>query len=134
MDINTINKIVEDKLLNDIDTIIEYDEVGIYQGLEGCLEYIQQLTGCDRDIAIKIINEHEELKPSGESVIDYERRTVVANAQAKELLNKPKCITCGSTNITKISAMSKAGSVAMWGLLSQKVKKTFHCNNCKYEW
>ncbi len=48
--------------------------------------------------------------------------------------NKPKCPTCNSTNISKVSTMSKAGSVAMWGLLSQKVKKTFHCNNCKYEW
>lgn len=48
--------------------------------------------------------------------------------------NKPKCPTCDSTNLSKISTMSKAGSVFMWGLLSQKVKKTWHCNNCKYEW
>lgn len=48
--------------------------------------------------------------------------------------NKPKCPTCGSTNLSKISTASKAGSVFMWGLLSQKVKKTWHCNSCKYEW
>ena len=48
--------------------------------------------------------------------------------------NIPKCPTCGSTNLSKVSTMSKAGSVFMWGLLSQKVKKTWHCNNCKYEW
>lgn len=48
--------------------------------------------------------------------------------------NKPKCPTCGSTKLSKVSTASKANSVFMWGLLSQKVKKTWHCDNCKYEW
>ena len=48
--------------------------------------------------------------------------------------NQPKCPTCGSTDLSKVSTISKAGSVALWGLFSQKVKKTWHCNNCKYEW
>lgn len=47
---------------------------------------------------------------------------------------RPKCPTCGSTDLSKVSTMSKAGSVIMFGLLSQKVKKTWHCNKCKYEW
>ena len=45
-------------------------------------------------------------------------------------LNIPKCPTCGSTNIKKISGLSKVGSVAVWGLLSRKVHKQWHCNNC----
>ena len=48
--------------------------------------------------------------------------------------NKPKCPTCGSTKLSKVSTISKAGSVALWGLFSQKVKKTWHCGNCGYEW
>ena len=56
------------------------------------------------------------------------------SSKPKEEDNKPKCPTCGSTNLSKVSTMSKAGSVFMWGLFSQKVKKTWHCNNCKYEW
>lgn len=48
--------------------------------------------------------------------------------------NVLKCPTCSSTNIKKVSGTSKAVSVAMFGLLSQKVKKKFHCNNCGYEW
>lgn len=46
----------------------------------------------------------------------------------------PKCPTCGSPNIKKISGLSKAGSVAMWGLFSRKVHKQWHCNNCGSEW
>ena len=56
------------------------------------------------------------------------------NAVAQEWLNKPKCPTCNSTNIKKIAGLSKAGSVAMFGIFSQKVKKQMHCNNCGYEW
>lgn len=48
--------------------------------------------------------------------------------------NVPKCPTCSSTNIKKVSGTSKVVSVAMFGLLSQKVKKQFHCNNCGCEW
>lgn len=48
--------------------------------------------------------------------------------------NIPKCPTCQSTDIKKVSTMSKAGSVALWGLFSQKVKKQWHCNNCGSEW
>ena len=48
--------------------------------------------------------------------------------------NIPKCPTCGSTKLSKVSVTSKAGSVFMFGLLSQKVKKTWHCDNCGYEW
>lgn len=47
---------------------------------------------------------------------------------------QPKCITCGSTNIKKISTASKVGSVAMWGLLSRKVHKQWHCNACGSGW
>lgn len=46
----------------------------------------------------------------------------------------PKCPTCQSPNIKKISNLSKAGSVAMWGIFSQKVRKQWHCNNCGSEW
>ena len=54
--------------------------------------------------------------------------------EIEEQNHKPNCITCGSTNIKKVSVTSKASSVALWGIFSQKVKKQFHCNLCGYEW
>lgn len=48
--------------------------------------------------------------------------------------NKVKCPSCNSTSISRISVSSKAISVATFGLFSNKRKKTFHCNHCKYEW
>lgn len=47
--------------------------------------------------------------------------------------NTPKCPICGSANIKKISDLSKAGSVAMWGIFSRKVHKQWHCDHCDSE-
>jgi len=47
----------------------------------------------------------------------------------------PRCPTCQSGNIEKISIVSKAGSVALVGALAiGKVSKTFKCNSCEYQW
>ena len=43
-----------------------------------------------------------------------------------------KCPYCQSTNTRKISSVSKAGSIAVWGVYAAgKVSKQWHCNNCK---
>ena len=66
-------------------------------------------------------------------IIDYthDYETI---ASRESTYNVPKCPTCQSTNIKKVSTASKAGSVFMWGLFSQKIKKQWHCKNCGYEW
>lgn len=48
--------------------------------------------------------------------------------------NKPKCPTCSSSNLKKVSTTSKAVNTVMFGLLGTKRYKTFHCNDCGYEW
>ncbi len=56
------------------------------------------------------------------------------NEAKVENANVPKCPTCQSNNIKKVSNLSKVTSVVLWGLFSQKVKKQWHCNNCGSEW
>lgn len=56
------------------------------------------------------------------------------NAVAQELLNKPHCPTCNSTNVKPISATERAASVIGFGLLSKKINKTYKCLNCKCTW
>ena len=48
--------------------------------------------------------------------------------------NLPKCPTCNSTNLKKISTTAKVTNTVMWGILGTKRYKTFHCNQCGYEW
>ena len=46
-------------------------------------------------------------------------------------INLPRCPTCSSTNIEKISGANKAASVAVFGILSLgHISKTFKCKNC----
>lgn len=56
------------------------------------------------------------------------------SAIAQEWQNKPKCPTCNSTNLKKISATSKVVNTAVFGLFGTKRFKQFHCSNCGYEW
>lgn len=48
--------------------------------------------------------------------------------------NKPTCPTCGSTNVQKISVMSKVIGASMFGLFSKTAKSQFKCNDCGYKW
>lgn len=48
--------------------------------------------------------------------------------------NTPKCPTCGSTNIEKISLNKKAVGAFGFGLFSKTAKSQFHCKDCGYKW
>ena len=48
--------------------------------------------------------------------------------------NIPKCPTCGSTNIEKISTTSKAIGFVAVGVFSSNFGKTMHCKQCGYKW
>jgi transcription elongation factor Elf1 len=48
---------------------------------------------------------------------------------------QPKCPTCGSPNVEKISVANKAKNALLWGVFSLgRLSKTFHCKQCKYVW
>ena len=47
---------------------------------------------------------------------------------------KPKCPTCGSTNVRNISLISKIVGAKTFGLFSSNVRNTMHCKNCGYKW
>lgn len=47
----------------------------------------------------------------------------------------PKCPTCGSTAIEKISGANKVGAVVLFGIFSLgHLSKSFKCQNCNYKW
>lgn len=78
---------------------------------------------------------YKEIKyPNNKSNIIYTSRQPQANAQAQELLNKPKCPTCGSTNIKKIGSIERGASIWAFGIFIKKINKTFKCGNCGYTW
>lgn len=46
----------------------------------------------------------------------------------------PRCPHCKSANIKPISALNRVASIAMLGVFSKKINKSFECLNCKYTW
>ena len=48
----------------------------------------------------------------------------------------PRCPTCGSTNIRHISGTERAANIFAFGLLGNKRKCQFECQNpnCRYRW
>lgn len=48
--------------------------------------------------------------------------------------NTPRCPHCKSTNIKPISTLNRGASIAMLGVFSKKINKSFECLNCKYTW
>lgn len=57
-----------------------------------------------------------------------------AKQNAQKFSTGPKCPTCGSTNIRKISTGERMVSVGILGLFSKKINKSFKCNACGYTW
>lgn len=96
----------------------------------------KDISGMDSDLVKKNQNEatayDTKIKAEIQEKLDKERRK--AEEEAAKPVYTPKCPTCGSPDLEKIGTASKVLDVALWGFASGKVKKTFHCNNCGYEW
>lgn len=46
----------------------------------------------------------------------------------------PKCPTCGSEKIHKLSAATRGVSLGLFGLASKTARSQFVCENCGYKW
>lgn len=62
-------------------------------------------------------------------------QNIIPNSkQEKQYENVPRCQTCGSTNIQKVSVMGRAIDGAIFGVLSVEGRAQFVCKNCGYRW
>lgn len=61
-------------------------------------------------------------------------KATAAQQESAKSDNKPKCPHCKSTNIKSISGFNRGASIAMWGIFSKKINKSFECLDCKYTW
>ena len=137
--------------------IIKYDCVGGYYW-----SYLDTATTCNEcgnefinidfsalDLKIlmqvsKDINFIEAMiKLHDEDIIEYESRMSQFRTQVQQQEqikkqqqedSKPHCPHCKSTNISKIGTGARIGSIAMWGVFSKKINKSFKCKQCGYTW
>ena len=65
---------------------------------------------------------------------EFRRQTGGASWVDDKIGYKPKCPTCGSSNIEKISVGSKIVGAGLFGIFSKTARSQFKCNNCGYKW
>lgn len=101
---------------------------------EEAIKYIQLKVRNNYKIAETIVNAYIEemgdvIEDRKRGIEEYKERQL-----NERVLNKPKCPTCQSINIKKVSTTSRVINTAIYGIFGTKRYKTFHCNNCGYEW
>lgn len=91
----------------------------------------EKLTNCAGAAGfIKNVRDDQKIPASYDS-----RTTEEVKKQTTTIFsNVPKCPTCGSTKIRKISGTKRAASILSFGILSNNIGKTYECLNCKYKW
>lgn len=93
-----------------------------------------ELTGLDLESSKMLVNKILTNR-SVPAVFNGRIKTLqLNNSNTEKTQNQPKCPTCSSTNIQKISATSKAAGAMTFGLFSKTAKSQFKCNNCGYKW
>lgn len=97
------------------------------------IKYVDSILGTFDDV-FNYGENHPELKRSPEfSQEAYERRINYVPYEYN-FANQIKCPTCQSTNVQKIGTGERVASVAVMGIFSKKINKSFECKSCGYTW
>ena len=132
MNFENVMKLIQDEAISQTPFYMELNVFAESKGRLGCINKLVDKFNCDFDSARIVCDYLIDGTPLPSTLSPAE---IAHNRQeAQDLLNKPKCPTCNSTNLKKISATSKVVNTAVFGLFGTKRFKQFHCNNCGYEW
>ena len=99
------------------------------------LKCSQQLIEAMQKLKQTDIIEYELKMSQFRNQLDQKRANERAQRQQfQQTQNQPKCPTCGSTNVEKISVGQKIGGSFLFGVFSSNVRNTMHCKNCGSKW
>lgn len=99
-----------------------------------CIAFIKKETSCDDNTAkliwcdLKMDYGTKENNPILQARENYEKEKQIEEFQYR---NNAECPYCHSKNTTKITTTAKAVNIALFGLLGNKRKHQWHCDNCK---
>ncbi len=110
-----------------------YDYNGNTQNVDNVVKYLQEgNTGAAAFEAANILGEHIKLDQIFAILDDIKSKyNIVVPEPVKPV---PKCPTCGSEKIHKLSAATRGVSLGLFGLASKTARSQFVCENCGYKW
>lgn len=130
---STTYKVPEKFWLDGIDFLISNDSKKIL--IEECVksspEFDEQLFNSRDEILAKENAKYDQAMKIGSAIRQGADPKTAFQTGGQ---NIPKCPTCGSSNIKKISTASKIAGATMFGLFSRTAKSQFKCGNCGYTW
>ncbi len=123
-------------------------EEGLIHQVNNCNgKFVKCNMSCEElDVISRVVNDNDffqaMLDLKEKDIIEYgvkmsQFRAQVAQQEAARKAKSstvPKCPHCNSTNIKPISGLGRGASIAMWGVFSKKINKSFECKNCGYTW
>ena len=98
---------------------------------EDAVQHIKEVYDCEEELARQTFDIFKSRISKPTPLMKTEAAAYFGGLYEK---NVPKCPTCGSTNIKKISSMSKAVGMLTLGILDADIHRTFYCKNCGYRW
>lgn len=109
---------------------------------DGASKIIQDYFKCDKETAdesIALMNKAVEDSLRSKGIEPLTREQMNLNNEAERLnrlapQNKPKCPTCNSTKVKRISGTAKVVGAVAFGLFSKTARSQFKCENCGYKW
>lgn len=101
-------------------------------GLEKSRQFFIEKYGYPYDELYRKTHDGEELETLENLAVEEKQRIEEWKSETKESLHPtPKCPICGSTRLTKISALTKAAKISAFGIYGAgDIGKTYKCNNC----
>ncbi len=102
-----------------------------YDDKEEAVQHIKEVYECEEEVARQVFDIFKSKVHKPTPLMKAEAAAYFGGLYEK---NVPKCPTCGSTNIKKISSMSKAVGMLTLGILDADIHRTFYCKNCGYRW
>lgn len=102
--------------------------------VDEAIVFMKEKTNCSTEEAYEIYKELKQMVKA-KPLQQWERDKYAKEYKRPQQQNsKPKpqitCPYCNSTNTKKLSTASRAGSILGFGILSKKIGKQWHCNNC----
>lgn len=122
----TVNEVIEaiDKKVADKENMTDFFFALGREDKSKCVACIQDITKCDSETAAQAYEKFHQ---------DFLNVKQSANGN-KSQQYIPKCPTCGSPAVKKISGSKRWASTGLFGLGSSNIAKTMECNNCGYKW